>query len=483
MKSRIRIVATCLTLSSCLVTLAPFTPSIAQGLNSGSAEDASPAGPVAADNRNRPLAAYTIISRDIVVKSGDTIGSIAARELGRTGFAPQLAEFNGLLANATLIPGNIFRLPIHAPTRGEFATVVFAKGHVTATRVDDPAPAATVAAVSVSALATEPAYTIIELKRNSEILYGDTITTGSDGYLSIEFSSGAVINLQPDTEATLSRLNCLPVDDSCVIEIKTHKGKVSSDVEVRDNQPVDFRINTPYASAAVRGTVFDVDAANDLRVGVTEGIVDLSAQGQNVGINSGFGSVVEPGQPPSEPIELLPHPVFKRIPARVAPGDAVTWWPFSSAAAYGALLSNDESGIESLASYEIDANEIGFTEVAPGDYFLLLRAIDENGLQGFISNTRITIAEIDSAVAPVNTSVARQGGDFLVTVLDPPANAAGFEIQIADSESFEDPLSVDVNTTGSAVFRLDTDRVFTRARVLLDLYTVSAYGRVASSDD
>jgi hypothetical protein len=439
----------------------------------------------------------TIISRDVLVAAGDTLKSIAARELGRVGFAPQLAEFNALVTNAPLISGNIIRIPIHVPARGEFATVIFVKGDVKAMRPEDllaaaqvttgtpTAVAATVSTGTMFSTSARPAATaqpvVIALTRDIEVHSGDTIITGSDGYVSIEFSSGSVINMQPNTETLLSRLNCLPADDSCVIEIRTLKGKVTSDIDARDSQPVDFRISTPYASAAVRGTVFDVDAGDALRVGVTEGAVDLSAQQQNVGLNTGFGSIVQEGQPPSQPVALLPAPVFKRVPARVASGDAVTWWPFSDAASYGALLANDEAGNETLASYDVNEDSIEFATVDSGDYFLLLRAIDNNGLQGFTSNTRITIADIDDTIRPVATTVTRQGSEFLVIVQDPPVNAAGFEIQIATSEAFDDPLSVDVNANGSAVFRLDNDRVFTRARVLLDPYTVSAYGAIASS--
>lgn len=422
-----------------------------------------------------------IISRDVLVAAGDTLKSIARRELGRTGFAPQLAEFNGLVARAPLIPGNIIRIPIHGPARGEFAQVVYVKGVVTARRFDEQSVLLPTAGV-VTAAAVAVQARDVPLQRNSEVLSGDIIRTSLDGYVSIEFSSGSVINLQPDSEAILSRLNCLPADDSCVIEIRTLRGKITSDVLVRDDQPVDFRISTPYASAAVRGTVFDVNAAEALRVAVTEGLIDLSAQGETVELPSGFGSIVEEGQAPGDPIALLPAPVFKRVPARLAPVDAVTWWPFSDAASYAAQVTNDAEGNETIASFTIEEDRVGFSDIDSGDYFLLLRATDGNGLQGFTSNTRITIADVDESIAPVQTTITRQGSEFLVTVEDPPVNAIGFEIQIAETAAFDDPLSVDVNTNGSAVFRLDTDRVYTRARVLLDPYTVSAYGDIADSD-
>ena len=75
------------------------------------------------------LTPSTIVSRDVTVVPGDTLQSIAARELGKAGFAPQLAQFNNLVVNATLVEGDLIRIPIHVPARGEFARVVFVKGN------------------------------------------------------------------------------------------------------------------------------------------------------------------------------------------------------------------------------------------------------------------------------------------------------------------------------------------------------------------
>lgn len=418
----------------------------------------------------------TVISRDVIVKQGETLRSIARREMGRAGFAPLLAEFNSLVEAAPLIPGNIVRIPIHVPARMEYAEVVYLKGVVEILR--NPDGNGSGIAVNAAASATQGPTT---LERNAQIYFGDTITTGEDGFVSIAFSTGSVLNLQPGTTASLQRLSCLPTDDSCLIEISTEDGKVTSDVKTRDSQPVEFKISTPYASAAVRGTIFDMDAADDLKVGVTEGAVAVSAQQETVDLDTGFGLIVEPGQAPSQPIELLPPPVFKNIPSRIAPGDTVAWWPFQNAQSYAARLSTDEAAIETLQTFQINDDRIGFNSVDAGDYYLTVRAVDENGLKGFTSNTRLTIAQIDEDITPVSTSVTRQGSDYLINIENGPDLARGYEIQVSSDDSFVDPLSVDVNEQGIAIIRLESDRLFARARVLLDPYTVSVFGETSSS--
>ena len=438
---------------------------------------------------------YSIISRDVVVQNGDTLSTIAERELGKAAFAPMLAAHNNLEISTSLTPGDIVRIPIQVPPRGEFAEVVFVKGTVTATRTQavnaGAIPVSTDAAGSVANTtnASNPGITeTIVLARNAKVFSGDVITTSDTGYVSIAFSSGSVINMQPDTVATLQGIACLDIDDSCLIEIDTQQGRVTSDVEGRDRQPVEFRINTPYASAAVRGTNFDIDSAEQLLVGVTEGSVDVSALGTTVPLPTGFGLSVQEGEPPGEPVELIPPPVFKRIPARIAQGDTVEWWPFADAVEYQFTLSTDEAGNDTLQSVQIQPEspilalqETLIEPVEPGDYFLTLRAIDFNGLMGFATNTRITVAQIDSDIAPVNTSVVRDGSEFLVTVENRFDEALGYEIQISSDEAFTDPLSVDVNENGTAVFRIDQDQVFTRARVLIDPFTVSEFGDISNN--
>jgi len=400
----------------------------------------------------------SIISRDVTVQSGDTLRTIAQRELGSSGYAPMIAEFNELREAADLQVGQIVRLPIHVPARNEAADVVFVKGTVTGNdqRV---------------------------LERGDSIELNDVITTGIDGFISIEFSTGSVVNMQPDSQAVLKRLNCQPNDDSCLIEMNVDRGGLESDVNGRDGQPVEFKITTPYASAAVRGTIFDFSAADQsMIVGVTEGDVVVTALEQEVPLETGFGSVTQEGQAPGAPIELLPPPVYRYVPVRAAIGDNVSWWNLADVDRYQATLSIDSTGKQAVADFSTDTTSVQPATVAAGDYYLTIRGVDENGLLGFTSNTRLTIAAIDDDLPVVTTTVEKQGNEYLVQVVEPPESAPGFEIQIASDENFSDPLSVDVNNRGNAIFRIDRDVIYTRARILQTPISVSAFGEASVSD-
>ncbi len=404
---------------------------------------------------DQPETQIVISERDYTIRDGETLRGIAQRELGKIGLAPHLAEFNNIALDSALQAGQVIQIPLYAEVEKEFATVVFVKGNV---RRDGQ-----------------------EVARNAEIYVNELLTTGDDGFVSIMFKSGTVVNLQSNANAKLKKLNCLEEDQSCVVEVEADQGELTSNVE-SDLKPSDFRISTPYASAAVRGTVFDVSVTEEaLGVGVTEGGVAIANDTDNVDLNTGFGSVTKRGQALGQPVPLLPSPVYRYIPTRAATGDRVLWWNLSNVDDYVAQLTSDIEGRAVLAESIGKATDFVVGDVEAGDYYLNVRGVDQDGLKGFTSSTRVTVAQIDESLQPVDTEISFDGNEYLVSVQNPSDQAPGYEIQVSSDPNFDDPLSVDINQRGAAVFRLDVDKLYARTRMLIDPRTVSAFGATAES--
>ena len=368
-----------------LVALCPLGGALAQG---GGPDGGS--GDVPTDGLRAALEEATIVTRDLRVLEGDTFVRIARREYGSAALARPLAEFNEIPFDAPLAAGQIVRLPILVPARGETALVVFVKG-----------------AVRRATLA---------LERGDLLAAGDEIRTGSDGFASIQFSSGSIVNLQPDTEATIERLACLESDDSCVVDIGTRRGELVLDVENRDDQPLEFRVTTPFASAAVRGTEFDVLLGEgELRAcGDRRGARRRGAAARASMLESGFGSLTREGEAPGQALPLPPSPVLRTVPARAAAGEAVVWFPLTGSVRYEALLSLDEAGLQTrgrLLGRGVERLEIP-DGIEPEDYYLTLRGVDANGLPGFRSVARLGLVDVDESVAPVEVT-HRAGGPGL----------------------------------------------------------------------
>lgn len=403
-------------------------------------------------------ASDTIITRSVVAEPGDTLRSIARREFGKTGLSNMLASFNGMKESDPIAPGQVIRIPLFTPVERQFATVIFTKGEVS--KNEEP------------------------LKRDDKVYLQELIKTGDNGFASLQFGSGSVVNLQPLTHAKLERLNCLETDDSCLIVLDSAQGEVSSDVQRRDGQPTEFTINTPYASAAVRGTMFEMNAVSEkIIVGVTEGEVLLQAGVNDVPLDEGFGSVAAENVPPLDPVALLPAVVYRYIPTRAASGDTVSWWALSDVDQYLVNLSADQDGMDVIGKFNEEQGVFSVgDDLDAGEYFMNVRGIDINGIKGYKSPTKLVVAAIDDSVSPVDTVVSRQGNEFLVEVIDPPEAAPGYEIQVSTNETFSDPLSVDVSNPGSAIFRLESDKIYARARILLEPERVSAFGGVGESN-
>lgn len=399
----------------------------------------------------------SIITRSVIAKEGDTLRSIARREFGKSGLSAMLANFNGMQESDSIAAGQVIRIPLFTPVDRQFATVIFAKG--TVTKND------------------------IQVQRNDKIYLHELLITGDDGFATLEFASGSVVNMQPKTHAKLERLNCLDSDASCLIVLDSAQGEVSSDVKRRDGQPTEFTIKTPYASAAVRGTLFEMNAVDaKILVGVTEGEVLLEGALNKVPLDEGFGTVAPANKPASDPIALLPAPVYRYIPTRAAKGDSVSWWALSDVNQYLINLSADKDGMDVIANYNEKEGILAIDDLDAGEYFMNVRGIDSNGLKGYKAPAKLVIAAIDESVSPVNTAVSRLGNEFLVEIIDPPETSPGYEVQVSRTADFSDPLSVDIANPGTAIFRLESDKIFARARVLIEPEKVSAFGDVSESN-
>lgn len=402
---------------------------------------------------------FELRSKSVAVKAGETLKEIARREFGSSAYYRLIAEFNQLNPVTALNAGQVLNLPLFAERQREFATVSFKKGEVTLLRKEE-----------------EPR----ELTTDDKVRLTDVIRTGDNGFVSLAFEVGSVVNIQPNSDLELQQIRCLPGDASCTLIMRATQGEFSSDVNKRENQPTDFQIRTPYASAAVRGTVFDFQANNDgLLVGVTEGMVDVGSSDVESAIDTGFGVVTEQGKAPGDPIELIGPPTFRGVPARFAQGDKISWWEVPDSSNYIVSLASDAGAIEIVQQKRLGQQVFEFESITAGEYYINVRPVDDAGLKGFGTTQKITLVGVDddSPVFPLNTT--REGEDVVIRVTEPGSAIGGYEFQIATDETFNDVISIDVGSSGSAIFKTPESgnaQYYARARALLETNLVSRFG-------
>lgn len=118
----------------------------------------------------------------------------------------------------------------------------------------------------------QPQVQKIAFKVDDELRAGDTIITGRRGRLVLGLSDGSQAVIAPQTTVVIKDLRQSPRTLFNVI-----RGKTRVHIEKLGGQPNPYRVNTPTAVIAVRGTIFDVLVAeNETQVFVHEGEVAVT---------------------------------------------------------------------------------------------------------------------------------------------------------------------------------------------------------------
>lgn len=136
------------------------------------------------------------------------------------------------------------------------------------------------------------------LSRGYVLNPGDAIDTRGGGRVVIDLSDGSLVIVQPDSIVNFKDFQAA----SSVRELfEITLGRVRVTIHHLGGRPNPYRMNTPTASIAVRGTEFSVavDSRGETRVAVYEGaveVISLADPSQKVLLEPGRGVLVIPGQ-------------------------------------------------------------------------------------------------------------------------------------------------------------------------------------------
>src|SRR5581483_11476729 len=127
---------------------------------------------------------------------------------------------------------------------------------------------------------------------------GDRVDTRGGGQVVIELSDGSMVVVQPESVVVLKDYRGA---GSLRELFEITLGRVCVKINHFGGRPNPYRMNSPTASIAVRGTEFSVavDEQGDTQVDVYEGAVEVSSLSdpdRKVLIEAGRGVLVRPGQ-------------------------------------------------------------------------------------------------------------------------------------------------------------------------------------------
>jgi hypothetical protein len=155
---------------------------------------------------------------------------------------------------------------------------------------------ARVAGVRGRALLAGNAHTSAEITRGVVLVPGDEIDTRGGGRVTVELSDGSLVVVEPGSVVMLQDFR----DASSLRELlKISVGRVRVRINHFGGRPNPYRINSPTASIAVRGTEFGVavEARGDTAVVVYEGLVEVASlahPSRRVMVEAGHGVIVRP---------------------------------------------------------------------------------------------------------------------------------------------------------------------------------------------
>lgn len=396
------------------------------------AKDHSPSARISHPNRHARSVVWTVLIAGVIglpslagaqdmrmygyrAQPGDNLIRIASKFLLDTSDWKSLQQLNNIKNPHAVPQGSVVNIPTNA-----MRTV--------------SAPA-TVVAVQGGAKTNGSAAQL-----GTSVKEGDRLTTGEDGFVTIRLADGSTLTVQSKSAVKIENarqlVNTGGVGDSIV---RLESGRLETTVAKQRDAASRYEIRTPTSNMGVRGTVFRVAAdESGIRAAseVLEGKVavsSVSAASAGVALTQGFGTVAEKDKPPLQPVPLLPAPDVSQLPAEVDDINvAFEFAAVAKAVKYRGQLARDAEFTQPVADAVAATPAIRFASVAPGNYFVRLRAIDGLGLEGNNGSHRVTVSK--QLAAPVLSSALREGAAPFAWANVP--GATGYRLEVAQDEKF-----------------------------------------------
>jgi hypothetical protein len=274
---------------------------------------------------------------------------------------------------------------------------------------------------------------------------GDELHTGSDGNVTLQFGDGSQMIVRGDSHVAFDTLSMYGGGAFIDSQLRLYQGRSDVRATSTESGQSRYRIWTPAAISAVRGTDFRVglsDARQTMRTEVLSGRVDLTARARTVSVEKGFGTIVDKGAPPRPPRALLPPPlltgvpeVFERLPVRFQTS------PLPGAVAYRLEIANQPDFTRLVFDQVSPSVTLGGIDLADGSYHLRIRGIDDVGIEGFNAGKAVLVnarPEPPLLMDPVEDGMVPDGNPvFRWTQSD---DAAAYRFQLAWEGKFEHPV-------------------------------------------
>lgn len=310
------------------------------------------------------------------VKPGDTLWDLCREYTTKRNCWQEVGPYNGVDYPPSMAPGTRVRFPVAwLKMQPAPATLLFFTGEV-----------------SVQLPGGEPRAAVL----GETFPMGAALRTGSLGAASVQFADGALLFLEASSELHLDKLSRHSSTGMVDTQLRLNRGAGRAKVPVREPRS-EFRIATPSAIAAVRGTEYRVSADGESTLSsVYESTIRVSTvAGNGVDVPEKFGLVAKKDEPLGQPEPLLPPVEFDDAPRWLSTVGAVSWTPIDGSSGYRVEWLNQSERAGIVAAEQFAAAEAALPSLLQAGrcYDLQVRALSPSGLQGMPALREVCVAE------------------------------------------------------------------------------------------
>ena len=211
---------------------------------------------------------------------------------------------------------------------------------------------------------------------------GATITTGPSSFATLALGDGSRVSLPSNSDVRVRRLRTYHLGGSIDFDFDILKGGTRSTVTKKKSPDDRFRMRTPRAVSAVRGTDFQtrIDPASSRDFAeIVEGALAVDVGNGPLALTEGNGLVIADARRVIK--EALPPPPIVPGAGKVQ-ADRIVSFVTEPRAPTRFTIGADSSFIEQVADVISTDGSAKIADLPNGSYFIRARAISANGIQG-----------------------------------------------------------------------------------------------------
>lgn len=410
------------------------------------------------------LLAITTIPKSVAsdwiyyAQQGDTLWDLCLKYTNKRGCWIELAKYNAVRNDRAIPVGNEIRIPAawlaQPPVVGKVIAVLGSVGYqVTRSASSQP------------------------LQQGQDLHLGARLVS-QQGSARLELGTGNTLLLRNDSTLDLDTMSG-PAGERSTAELILPEGAV--EVMVVPDRKSRFRIETPAAIAAVRGTEYRVNSlpgGESMRGEVLSGSVEVASGQSATSVPAGFGVATRKGEAPGDLRKLLSAPVFTGTYASVNLPAEVSWDRNPGASSWVLdLVAADKPDVVQ-ASYQTGEPGYVFKQLSDGCYTLNVRGVDEEGFNGLESSAPLCIVAKLQAVTGLSEIGQDPQNSRTKVGWSPTEGAQQYRLEVAADSAFSRIVDTRLTSDTHAEINSPTD-----ADLFVRVIAIDAAGNESDTGD